>query len=221
MRYDYPQGKGPINSNFFLYKPQHVSAAAIEESLRDIGENLKTAGLADPTFLLAIDSAKYVDTTNSLVFTGTPDALSKIQALVKEIDIPPAAHPQIQHVGKTTFLLYKLRYASGNQIVTALQSITGDLTQSGTSDKDFLAALETMKYVKETNSLLFTGKEEALVKVQALVERFDVTELAAPKNMPVPVFNGPTNFFVYKPQALHRRGTGKKTAQRFRQKTCR
>ena len=50
--------------------------------------------------------------TNSLFSPAPPDSLQKIQGLIKEIDIPPAAHAPIQHVGKTTFLLYKLN-ASG------------------------------------------------------------------------------------------------------------
>lgn len=199
-KYDYPRGKGQINSHFFLYKPQHLSANAIETSLKDIGKNLKKADLADPALLAAIDSMKYIDTTNSLIFTGSSDALAKIQALMQDVDAPLTKHTSIQHVGKKTFLLVKLKYASGSQVTTALQTMINDLKKSDTTDKDFLAALETMKYVRETNSLFFTGQEDALTRVQTLVERFDVVELAGPKT-PV-VSNGPTNFFVYKPQSV-------------------
>jgi type II secretory pathway component GspD/PulD (secretin) len=201
-KYDYARTtRGPVSSNFFMYKPQHVSASSVEKSLRDIGTNLKRADLADPALLAAIDSVKYVDTTNSLIFTGTPDAISKIQTLIKDIDVPPAKHAPIQHVGKTSFLLYKLKHASGPQITTALKAIIVDLKKSGTADKDFLAALNTMKFIKETDSLMFTGSEEALGKVQTLVEKFDVTSLAAPTPV-APAPTGPTNFFVYKPQSI-------------------
>jgi type II secretory pathway component GspD/PulD (secretin) len=202
-QYDYPHTASaiPANSNFFMYKPQNVHAPQIEKSLKDIGTNLKNAGLADPSLLKTIDSIKYVDTTNSLIFTGPPDALQKIQGLVKEIDVPPAVHAPIQHVGKTTFLLYKLKYASGPQIVTSLKNMTSELKKTGTSDKDFLAALNSIKYVKETNSLFFSGNEEALNKIQALVEKFDVSSLAAKPETPLST-TGPSNFFVYKPQSL-------------------
>jgi len=202
-QYDYPRTApaAPANSNFYMYKPQNVHAPQIEKSLRDIGSNLKNAGLADPSLLKAIDSIKYVDTTNSLIFTGPPDALQKIQGLVKEIDLPPAVHAPIQHVGKTTFLLYKLKYASGPQIVTSLKNMTAELKKSGTTDKDFLAALNSIKYVKETNSLFFSGNEDSLNKIQALVEKFDVSSLAS-KPETAPATTGPSNFFVYKPQSL-------------------
>jgi hypothetical protein len=58
-----------------MYKPVHLPPAQIETGLKDVGSNLKKAGLADPNLLSAIDTAKYVSATNSLIFTGTPDAL--------------------------------------------------------------------------------------------------------------------------------------------------
>lgn len=200
VQYDYSrtQGAAPAASNFFMFKPVHVPVSQIEQSLKDISANLKKAGLADPNLLTAIDTAKLVTATNSIIFTGTPDALQKIQTLIKDIDIPPAAHAPIQHIGKTTFLLYKLKNASGPQIVTSLKNLATDLKKSS-SDKDLAAALSTMKFVKETQSLLFTGTEDALTKVQALVEKFDVTNLALPKIETIPMA---TNFFVYKPHSL-------------------
>ncbi len=116
------QPLAPAKSNFYMYKPQHLQAAQILKSLQDVGNNLKKANLADPSLLSTIDSAKYVESTNSIIFTGPSDALQKIQGLIADIDIPPATHAPIQHVGKTTFLLYKLKNASGSNIVNSLQS---------------------------------------------------------------------------------------------------
>ena len=203
--YDYPRTSvGPVSSNFFMYKPQHQTAAQIEKSLNDVAANLKKAGLADPALLKAIDSGKYVETTNSLIFTGNPDAIQKIQALLTEIDTPPKEVPQIQRIGKTTFLLYKLKAAGGPQIVTAIKTMTADLKKSGNADPDLLDALHSVKYVKETNSLFFTGTEEALQKTQNLVQQFDVSSLATPstpvvEKAPEP---GQTNFYLYKPVSL-------------------
>ncbi|HEY4254961.1 MAG TPA: secretin N-terminal domain-containing protein, partial [Chlamydiales bacterium] len=149
--------------------------------------------------LNTIDSAKYVETTNSIIFTGGPDTLTKIQSLLKDIDVAAAKHTPIQQIGKTTFLLYKLKNAGGTQIVTSLKAMIADLKKSGTSDKDFLAALNTMKYVKETNSLLFTGNEDSLKKVELFVEKFDVTALSGPQNA---AFGNSSNFYVYNPKSL-------------------
>lgn len=211
-QYDYSRAKpttAPTSSNFFMYKPLHVPAHQIEKSLREVGTNLKSAGLADPNLLKSLETSKYVESTNTLIFTGSPDTLEKIQGMIKEIDIPPAVHAPIQHVGKTTFLLYKLKNAGGPQIVSSIKNMSSELKKSGTADKDFIAALGTIKYVKETNSLFFTGTEEALTKVQGLVEQFDVTSLApkpvdktAPPVTTSPGTTPPGNFYVYKPQYL-------------------
>ncbi len=202
--YDIPRAAAPINSNFFMYKPQSIPAPQIEQSLKDVAANLQKADLADPPFLSAIKSMKYVEATNSLIFTGTPDALQKVQTLIKDIDVPPEKHVPIQRVGKTTFLLYKLKNASGPQVISSLKAMTADFKKSGTSDKDFIAALQSVKYVKETNSLLFTGNEEALLKVESFVEKFDVTSLAAPTAAEplTPLTPGASDFLLYKPVSV-------------------
>jgi type II secretory pathway component GspD/PulD (secretin) len=206
-QYDYSRTKQiATSSNFFMYKPAHIPAHQIEKSLRDIGTNLKSAGLADPNLLTSLDTSKYVESTNTLIFTGDSETLQKIQAMIKDVDIPPDIHAPIQHVGKTTFLLYKLKNAGGPQIVSSIKNMSVELKKSGTADKSFIAALESIKYVKETNSLFFTGNEEALIKVQGLVEQFDVTSLAArpleKNSTPIAPSSSPGTFYVYKPQYL-------------------
>lgn len=201
--HDYARSDEDIpSSNFFMYKPLNAPADSIESSLREIGDNLKKAGLADPSLLKTLDSIKYVQSTNTLIFTGPPETLQKIQTMVKEIDIPPNAHKPIQHLGKTTFLLYKLKNAGGPQIVDSLKNMTAELKKSGSGEKGLLSALKSMKYIRETNSLFFTGDEESLKKVEGLVEQFDVTSLAAKPTSPQGALGGPSNFYVYKPQSL-------------------
>ena len=199
-KYDIPREvqRAPTRGDFFMYKPQYVSVEFLEKSLQDLVSNFKKANLADPSLISTIESMKYSSATGSLVFTGTPQSLAKVKELIAEIDTESRKPPQIQHVGKMTFLLYKLKYASGPEIETSIRRITSDLKRSRTSDKEFISALSSMKYVKETNSLLFTGTQTALEKVQALVEKFDVPGLAEKKEAEVP--QPPGSYFVYKPK---------------------
>lgn len=199
--YDYPRtSPNTVSSNFFMYKPQHLSAAEIEKSLSEVAGSLKKAELADPNLLQTIHSAKYVKTTNSLIFTGNADSIQKVQTLLKEIDTPIQNYTPIQHIGKTTFLLYKLKNAGGQKIMTSIKSMASDLKKSGHADQDFIDALGTMKYVKETNSLLFTGDEATLKKVQSLVLEFDVAALAPEAAKPAPTTA--SNFVLYKPLSM-------------------
>jgi len=198
-KYDYPREKIAKKSNFYMYKAQYMSAPSIEKSLRDVAESLTAAGLADPSLLASINSVKYVESTNSLIFTGPPEALTKIESLLKEIDVPAAKPSPIQQVGTRTFLLYKLKNANAAQITAAIRSITDEMRKAGGTDKEFIRALGSMKYVKETNSLMFTGDKEALEKVESLVERFDITGTEERTGVPLATA---TNFFVYKPQSI-------------------
>lgn len=202
-QHDYPrQGTQTQKSgSFYMYKPVNMSASAIQKSLKEVGSNLKKANLADPNLLQSLETSKYVSSTNTLVFTGTPETLEKIKMLIKDIDLAPTAHTPIQHIGKTTFLLYKLKHADGPQIVSSLQNMTSELKKAGNADKAFINSLKSIRYVKETNSLFFSGNEDSLKKVQGLVEKFDVTDLSGPKTGKIAAVTS-GNFFVYKPQSL-------------------
>ncbi len=184
-------------TDFLMYKPKNIPAEIIQKSLDEIASNLKKSDLADSALLSAIKGMKYNDTTQSFIFTGTPEALKKLQALLDNID-DEASKSRIQQIGKSTFLLYKIRNSSGSQIQSSVKQITKDLKRSGTADSRFIQALDSMKYVPETNSLLFTGDPASLEKAQALVEKFDVAPIGA-----VECFQeGEAEFFIYKPKYL-------------------
>lgn len=184
-------------ADFFIYKPKYLPSELLQKSLEEIAANLRKSDLGDSALINAIKSMRYSDTTQSFTFTGTPDALKKLQLVIANIDDESARGP-IQQIGQTTFLLYKLKHASGNQIQASIRQITKDLKRSHTSDESFLKALKSMKFVPETNSLLFTGNQVALEKVQSLVEKFDITTLAGP----IEISKEGDTFFVYHPKHL-------------------
>lgn len=195
-------------STFYVYKPVHLPPQLVKKSLLNIASNLKQSELADPDLLSTLEEAKVADTTNSVIFTGSPESIAKVKELLKTIDIASNVPVAIQNIGKTTYLLFKLQHASKGQITSSIRSIARDLKKSGTSDKAFLSALDSMRYVKDTNSLLFTGTQEALEKVKDLVEKFDhpgfvdtkAAEEIEEDDKKVQPHEKPSNFFVYKPK---------------------
>src|SRR5690606_20333099 len=60
-QYDTPRVGLQTANQFFMYKPIHLPAKQIEKSLRELGTNLKGAGLADPSLLNTIETSKYVE----------------------------------------------------------------------------------------------------------------------------------------------------------------
>lgn len=196
--FDRPNSSAKMRSNFFLYKPQHLTAPELQKSIREIAASMRKAELADPSLLSTLDSVKIAESTGSLIFAGPPDAIAKVQEILQTAD-SPAQRVGIQTIGQTTFLIYKLQHATGPHITASLKGVATDLKKSGSGDKEFVGALQTMKYIPETNSLMFTGPQDALVKVQALVEKFDVQSLG-PKQ--VDALSLATEFFVYKPVSV-------------------
>jgi len=197
VKYDVARPEVP-SRNVFMFKPENATPAKVEKAIQEIRSSLSHAAMSDPSLMAVIDSMKFVESTHSFMFQGSPEGIAKIQAILKEID---SSMPHIPiNVGKSNFLFYKLKNANASQITTSIKTIASDLKKSGTPDVDFLSSLESMKYVKENNSLMFTGSEETLAKVQALVSQFDIG-IAKPVVKEISAI-GPTDFFVYKPLAL-------------------
>ena len=72
--------------------------------------------------------------------------------------------------------------------------MASDLARAGSSDEDLIKTLNNMRYVKDTNSIIFTGPSEAVEKARALAEKFDIPGLA----QKVPV-RSPTGFLMAAP----------------------
>ncbi len=185
--------KMSYNNEFFMYTPKHLTAQDLEDSLKDIAKNLVDAKLADANILTTLNNIKYVSSTNSLVFTGNEATLNKIKELLTSIDVATSKQA-IQHVGKTSFFIYKIQNASPKQLISSLKSVAADLDKFGGNDKDFIIALKTVKYVQDTNSLVFTGNNDSLEKIQNLVPKFDIAIDTKEE--------GPTTYYVYKPKYL-------------------
>lgn len=183
-------------SAFYIYKPIHQSPQVLEQSMRDIGKDLSASGLVDSDLLTSIEGMKYVDSTQSLLFTGTSGTLDKIKELLDRVDTVSPSEAQIQQLGQYTFLIYKVQYVPGPQLVLALKGLTTDLQRHKAITQKEVDAINGLKWIKETNSLLFTGTPDTLQKIELLVKKFDVPALA-PKIDGSPVVS---NFVVYTPR---------------------
>lgn len=75
-------------TQFFIYKLLYRSGDQIEEALRRIADSMQNAGTANQDLIAAINSVQWIQAANSLILTGTPDALSKVRELIEEVDTP-------------------------------------------------------------------------------------------------------------------------------------
>jgi type III secretion protein C len=94
------------------------------------------------------------------------------EALVAALDLPPAAI-EIRVKAEPQFLVYKLQYHGGGEIEEAIKKIAGDLHHKPDTSPKYLSALESVQWVKTTNSLICSGEEDVLPNVKKLIESLD------------------------------------------------
>lgn len=196
--FDTPQTKALFQgkTSFFVYKPENRPAEEIQNDLTDMANDLQSSGLIDPNLYLTITTMRYVESNNTLLFTGPQDSLDQVKELIGNVDVSKGGAP-IQTLGELTFIVYKPKYISTTQLMTSLQNFAADLTKAQTGDKELLKTLEGMRFVKETNSILFTGTSATLAKVEGLIQKFDTSAMA-----PMVETKGESapTFVLYKPK---------------------
>lgn len=72
------------------------------------------------------------------------------------------------------FDIYKLRYLSGEEIITYLKESASGLSSTVSSDVELKKCLATLQWVKSSNSLLFSASKDASIRMKNLIERLDV-----------------------------------------------
>lgn len=182
-------------SSFYIYKPSHQSPEHIQNSLGDLSKDLEASGLIDTDLLSTLNTMRYVEATRSLLFTGSPASLEKVKELISRIDVVTPEEAQIQQLGQLTFLIYKIQHVPAGQLLAALKGLSFDLQNSGAIDSSVSEAINSMKYIKETNSVLFIGSTATLQKVELMVKKFDIPSLA-PRVEGQP----PGTFVIYTPK---------------------
>jgi type III secretion protein C len=184
-------------SSFLIFKPQTQSAEELEAAIATTTKDLEEAGLIDPDLFASLSSMKFVPATQSLLFTGSPETLAKVKEMIQRIDTGKG-EGAVQHIGKVTFLVYKLQNVSGDQLISSLKNFALQVENSKIEDKDLAKTINDMRYIRETNSLLFIGPPATLERINTLAEKFDIPSLvqAPPAERPA------ATFVVYNPKSL-------------------
>ena len=193
-QYDDARQKESLKSadQFFMYKPLHLTSKTLYDKLQDISTSLEKSKLADPAFIKTIQTMKYVTSSQSFVFTGSVASIDKIKSLLSTIDILPKE--EMFKKGENTYLVYSIQKASPKSLLNSLNAIAQDFQKEKIADKNFIAAINSVRYDPLTNTLIFTGTENSLEKIKPLLEKFDVSSKLPEKA------TAADQFFIYKPQ---------------------
>ncbi len=77
-------------------------------------------------------------------------------------------------VSDLDFFVYKLQYHQGSDIEETLKKIAGDLRTRPDHPQKLIEAIQTIHWVKATNSLLFSGEEETIGRLKNLIGTLDI-----------------------------------------------
>ena len=169
--------------NILLYKIELASGPNLLASLANLAKELKSRN-GNHRVIEALHTAKYIKESNSILFVSDAETLAKVKDLVASLDSAGQMH------AKSNFLVYKIQNAPAEQLQASLDQMVEDISKAPYPDSAFIEAIHSMKYIKETNSLVFTGDEASLKKISDILPTFD----GAAANQ----------FFIYNPQ--HRSG---------------
>jgi type III secretion protein C len=75
-------------TQFFIHKLKYRKGNQIEKALGRIAESLVHSGSSNNDLLTAIYSANWIESSNALIFSGTPAAIERLRELIDQLDLP-------------------------------------------------------------------------------------------------------------------------------------
>lgn len=76
-------------NTFFVYKLKYRPGREIAQALRDIGANLRYMSSSNVDLISVIYSIQWIEANNSIVLSGTQEAVDKVKKLIDDLDIAP------------------------------------------------------------------------------------------------------------------------------------
>ena len=157
------EGNGPIGDQIFLYSVENKAPDELLDALEEIADELRESGSQSIKLITALENAKWIKDSNSILFISDAPTQIKIVEILKTLDTLTDSQ---------NFFIYKIQQAGREQIERSLDQLAKSLKRSD-SDRDLIDAIQSMRYIKETDSFVFTGTEESLKKLKDLLPTFD------------------------------------------------
>ena len=155
----------------YIYKTRNEYRDRIQHFMNQIVSNLDVSQPENREIVRAIKNAKWIETTQSFLFQGSPGALAKIKELLTGFEV----QENLGQASQQTFFIYELKFADGAFVLKSLNNLAQKLEDSNTSDIAFLQTIKGSKWLKENNSILITGPIDSVEKVKQLIGQFDTS----------------------------------------------
>lgn len=189
-------------TEFFIYKPLHLSPQSLESALKQTAKDLQESGLVDQNLLQSIQTMRYVQPTGSIVFTGTKESLDKTKEILLLVDVPTTEESQLTQMAGQTFLIYKVRSPSTQQLLKLLKDVGANLSRTDQkTSRDLVHSINGAKVIEETHSILFVGTPETLEKINDLLKQLDAGTVPVPITTTT-VHKASATYVIYKPEHI-------------------
>ncbi|MCB1180437.1 MAG: type II secretion system protein GspD [Chlamydiia bacterium] len=126
--------------------------------------------------------------SNTIFIVSTPYLINKALQVLTSLDTikitsDMAADLPSSDMVNNNFFLYKLRYHDGDEVAQALRDIGANLQRTGLANMDLVNAINSLQWIRANNSIVFSGTDKAIRKLQQLLEEVD----SAPKQVYIEV----------------------------------
>lgn len=78
-----------VNNNFYVRKLRYHQGRLLARTIRDMGASLLHTGAGNMDFVNAINSIQWIESTNSIIMSGTNEAIDKVKELLEAVDVEP------------------------------------------------------------------------------------------------------------------------------------
>lgn len=186
---------GAQNSAFYIYKVQYKTPDELANLLETFGNDLDESNYSDFNLINTIKSIKIMESINSILLTGDELSIKELEGVIKTIDVPTAE--QLEQIGEK-FYLYKIQNGTEEQIAKSLSNLADNLEEAKFPDRALIDAIDSMKWIKETNSMVFTGTEDALKQIKEILPTFDIAPDYAQSDLTQ--LPASSEFYMYTPK---------------------
>ena len=159
---------GQAQEEFFMYNPKYRTGEELLTSIQDLAKSLDDSHLADSDFIYTLESARWVPSTHSLVFTGDPASLARVQQMIQIMDSPQALKQ-----GQDVIFVYKINAHPYALIKQGLENFADKLDVADPLSREIKETVAGMEYLPESNSIVFKGPIQAIDKIKEVLVLLD------------------------------------------------
>jgi type III secretion protein C len=156
--------------SLFLYEPKALDFAKLQPMLVGIiadARDFQNTGYS--ALAKTIDSMRQVPDSKSIQFMGTSTAIKELQAILAKVDREENAKGALG----SNILVYKVKDMSPNALMTQIKSIAREVKKQNNKNQSLFKAIESVRYVKNSHSLVFVGAPSALATINKMLNGFD------------------------------------------------